>query len=50
MNTETVGLVLLSVGFGLIGYGVGWLRNLWQIRKCFPDLYDELKRRCDEDA
>ena len=50
MNTETVGLVLLSVGFGLIGYGVGWLRNLWQIRKCFPDLYEEMKWRRDEDA
>lgn len=48
MTFETVRLIAFSVGFCFIGYIVGWLRNLWQIRKCFPDLYDELKRRCED--
>lgn len=30
------------------GYTIGWMRNLWQLKVAFPDLYDELKRRCED--
>jgi len=31
---------------GVIGYVIGWMKNLNDIRLAFPDLYEELKRRC----
>lgn len=49
MTFEIVRLIVFSISFGVIGYIVGWLRNLWQIRQCFPDLYDEMKRRCNDE-
>lgn len=49
MTVETARLIAFSLGFGAIGYIVGWMRILWQIYKCFPDLYDEMKRRCAND-
>lgn len=48
MTFEVVRLIVFSVCFCLIGYIVGWMRNLWQIRQCFPDLYEEMKRRCND--
>ena len=30
------------------GYIIGWMRNLWQIKVAFPDLYYEMKRRCED--
>ena len=48
MTLEIVRLIVFSAGFFFIGYIVGWLRDLWQIRQCFPDLYEEMKRRCDD--
>jgi hypothetical protein len=33
----------------IAGYTIGWMRNLWQLKVAFPDLYDELKRRCAND-
>lgn len=47
MTFEAVRLIVFSVVFFLIGHIVGWLRNMGQIRKCFPDLYEEMKRRCE---
>lgn len=38
-------LVGLVIAF-FVGYAIGWIRNLWQLQKAFPDLYAELKRRC----
>lgn len=49
MSIETARLIAFSVGFGLIGYTVGWMRNMWQIYKYFPDLYEEMKRRCADE-
>ena len=48
MTIETVRLIVFSLFFFFVGYIVGWMRNLWQIRKLFPDLYEEMKRRCDD--
>lgn len=51
MKTEAVRLIVFLLSFGIISYIVGYivagLRTLGQIRRCFPDLYDELKRRCN---
>lgn len=43
-----VNWIWLVVAF-LTGHAIGWIRNLWQLRIAFPDLYAELKRRCNHD-
>ncbi len=43
-----VNWIWLVVAF-FAGYTIGWIRNLWQIRCAFPDVYDEMKRRCNND-
>lgn len=48
MTFEVARLILFSVTFFFIGYIVGWMRNMWQIHQYFPDLYDEMKRRCND--
>lgn len=48
MMFEIVRLIVFSLCFFGIGYIVGWMRNLWQIKVAFPDLYDEMKRRCED--
>ena len=49
MTFEAVRLIVFSICFCFIGYIVGWTRNMWQIYKCFPDLFEEMKRRCDNE-
>lgn len=48
MTFDTVRLIVFSIIFCFIGYIIGFMRNLWMLKKAFPDLYDELKRRCEE--
>lgn len=50
MTVETARLIAFSLGFGAIGYIVGGMRVMWQIYKYFPDLYDEMKRRCSDEC
>lgn len=50
MMFETARLIVFSICFYFIGYIVGWTRNMWQIYKCFPDLFEEMKRRCEDDT
>ena len=38
---------ILIAGVG--GYVIGWLKNLNDIRMAFPDLYEEIKRRCEDE-
>jgi len=41
-------IIYVSIA-GLIGYVIGWLKNLNDIRLAFPDLYEEIKRRCKDE-
>ena len=44
--TEIILLIVCSVCFGVGGYMFGCVKFLYQLQKVFPDLYEELKRRC----
>lgn len=41
-------IIFVSIA-GLAGYTIGWLKNLNDIRMAFPDLYEEIKRRCEDE-
>lgn len=46
---EIFTIIPLALIASLIGYVIGWLKNLNDIRLAFPDLYEGIKRRCEDE-